>query len=59
MGDASMVWAEASDEDQDEAQEAEAHGGVDESFAQRRLRRWLKAMFGGRERDEAPGERED
>ena len=25
----------------------EAHGAVDEAFASRRLRRWLKGMFGG------------
>ena len=41
------VWAEASDDDRDEAVETEAHGKVDETFASRRLKRWLKGMFGG------------
>jgi hypothetical protein len=47
MADAAVVWAETPDED-DETSEAEAHGEVDESFAARRLRRWLKGMFGGK-----------
>jgi hypothetical protein len=41
------VWAEAPEEDRDESSETEAHGQVDESFASRRLKRWLKGMFGG------------
>jgi hypothetical protein len=42
-----VVWAEAPDDDGDEAADTEAHGGVDDSFATRRLRRWLRGMFGG------------
>ena len=42
-----VVWAEAPDDDRDEAADTEAHGGVDETFASRRLRRWLRGMFGG------------
>ena len=41
-----VVWAEASDENE-EGNETEAHGEVDETFASRRLRRWLRGMFGG------------
>jgi hypothetical protein len=48
MGGGSVLWAETPDEDRDEASEPEAQGEVDESFAARRLRRWLKGMFGGR-----------
>jgi len=44
----SVLWAETPDDDRDEAPESEAHGDVDESFAARRLRRWLKGMFGGK-----------
>jgi hypothetical protein len=47
VSDAGVVWAEIPDEDGDEP-DAEAHGDVDQSFAARRLRRWLKGMFGGR-----------
>ncbi len=43
---AAVVWAEAPDADGNEA-ETEAHGKVDETFAARKLRRWLKGMFGG------------
>ncbi|MFL5969127.1 MAG: hypothetical protein ACJ74L_05990 [Gaiellaceae bacterium] len=42
----SVLWAETPDDDEDETPEAEAH--VDDSFAARRLRRWLKGMFGGK-----------
>jgi len=42
-----VVWAESSDDDRDEPAETEAHGDVDETFASRRLRRWLRGMFGG------------
>jgi hypothetical protein len=42
-----VVWAEAPDDDRDEPEETEAHGQVDETFASRRLKRWLKGMFGG------------
>jgi hypothetical protein len=53
----SVVWAEAPDDDNGEQQETEAHGEVDDTFASRRLRRWLKGMFGGTgEPDEPPPE---
>jgi hypothetical protein len=45
MAGASVLWVETPDDEQDETPNAEAH--VDESFAVRRLRRWLKGMFGG------------
>jgi hypothetical protein len=54
----SVLWAETPDDDREEAPEPEAHGEVDESFAARRLRRWIKGMFGGaakRPDDEAGG----
>ena len=62
MRGGSLLWAEAPDEDGgDEAPESEAHGDVDESFAARRLRRWLRGMFGGEpaaaEPPEEPGQR--
>ena len=62
MRGGSLLWAEVPDEDGgDEAPESEAHGDVDESFAARRLRRWIKGMFGGPQRPaaeppEEPGE---
>jgi hypothetical protein len=68
MSGGSVLWAEAPDDDErGEAPEAEAHGGVDETFAARRLRRWIKGMFGGKpsadrpvpesgQGEEAPGE---
>jgi hypothetical protein len=44
----SLLWAEAPDDDgSEDAPDAEAHGDVDETFAARRLRRWVKGMFGG------------
>jgi hypothetical protein len=46
MAGESVLWAETPDDERDEAG-AEAHGAVDESFAVRRLRRWLRGMFGG------------
>jgi hypothetical protein len=52
-----VVWAEASD-DNEEATETEAHGDVDDTFASRRLRRWLKGMFGGGERAAEPPPRD-
>ena len=52
MGGGSVLWAETPNEDHDELPESEAHGDVDDSFAARRLRRWLKGMFGGKP---APG----
>jgi len=52
-----VTWAEASD-DHDEASETEAHGEVDETFASRRLRRWLRGMFGGGQHPPDPPERD-
>ena len=49
-----VVWAEAPEDDRDD--ETEAHGRVDETFASRRLRRWLKGMFGGGPGAEKPPE---
>jgi hypothetical protein len=43
-----VLWAETPDDDREEAAaDTEAHGGVDETFASRRLKRWLRGMFGG------------
>ena len=53
-----VVWAEAPEDDRDDAAETEAHGKVDETFASRRLRRWLKGMFGGGPVTEKPPEDE-
>jgi hypothetical protein len=55
------VWAEAPEDDRDDPAETEAHGQVDETFASRRLKRWLKGMFGGRpgSDDEPPEGRRD
>ena len=47
-----VVWADAPDDEQD--MESEAHGKVDETFASRRLRRWLEGMFGGGPATEKP-----
>jgi hypothetical protein len=55
MNSASVRWAEPPEEEP----EVEAHdAAVDESFATRRLRRWLAGMFGGEPtpRDEPPTE---
>jgi hypothetical protein len=41
-----MLWAESTEDDADD-DETEAPGEVDETFASRKLRRWLKGMFGG------------
>jgi hypothetical protein len=52
----SVLWAaEPPDEERDETEEVESHGDVDKSFAARRLRRWLRGMFGG---ERKPAERE-
>jgi hypothetical protein len=53
-----LVWAGPPDDESNEAGETEAHGGVDETFAARRLRRWLKGMFGGGPTVEKPDEDE-
>jgi hypothetical protein len=57
MGSGSVLWAETPDDEREEA-ETEGHGAVDESFAVRRLRRWLRGMFGGRREpgDEPPAQ---
>lgn len=49
MSDAAVVWADSSGENEETGEPAgETRGGeLDESFAARRLRRWLKGMFGG------------
>jgi hypothetical protein len=63
MSGGSVLWTEAPDEENgDDGEDAVAHGDVDESFAARRLRRWLKGMFGGEQsaaEPEAPGREED
>jgi hypothetical protein len=64
MSGDSVLWAEAPDEEStDDGVDAEAHGDVDESFAARRLRRWLSGMFGGERKPaaerEEPGREED
>ncbi len=46
-----VVWTKVPEDDAGDGEETEAHGAVDETFASRRLRRWLKGMFGG---DPAP-----
>ena len=50
MGGRSVAWAEPPDDSADDRPDTEAHRSLDEAVAQRRLRRWLKGMFGG-ERD--------
>jgi hypothetical protein len=61
MAGGSVLWAEAPDEanGDETGPELEAQGDVDETFAARRLRRWLKGMFGGKptaaEPPEEPG----
>lgn len=48
MSGDSVLWAEAPDEHgDDEIPASKAQGDVDETFAARRLRRWLRGMFGG------------
>jgi hypothetical protein len=51
----SVLWAETPDEEREQP-EGEEQGDVDESFAARRLRRWIKGMFGGgaEPKDEPP-----
>ena len=46
--DTSIAWAEADDDaDKDAPDEAEAADAEVEDIAARRLRRWLRSMFGG------------
>jgi hypothetical protein len=47
VGGNSLLWAEAPDEDGDAAAEDNVEADVDDSFAARRLRRWIRGMFGG------------
>ena len=54
-----VVWAEAPDDDGGETADTEAHGKVDETFASRRLRRWLRGMFGGGQAVQKPPEDEE
>jgi hypothetical protein len=49
----SVLWTEASDDDEREDGEIEAHCNIDETLASRRLQRWLRGMFGGG-REQAP-----
>jgi hypothetical protein len=61
MRSGSVLWAEPPEEEAgDDGDDAVAH--VDESFAARRLRRWLKGMFGGEQsaaEPDEPGREED
>lgn len=60
MGNASVLWTEASDDDRSNDEDTEAHRSVDATFAERRLRRWIRGMFGGRlEPQGEPGDREE
>jgi hypothetical protein len=47
MGGNSVLWAETPDDDRDESPDADVEADVDETFAARRLRRWIRGMFGG------------
>lgn len=49
MSGASVVWSGSSEEDEEppDAESQQPGGELDETFAARRLRRWLKGMFGG------------
>jgi hypothetical protein len=62
MSGGSVLWVEPPDADRDEAPDCEAHGAVDDSFAARRLRRWIKGMFGGEPKpaaEQEPGREPD
>jgi hypothetical protein len=56
---AAVLWAESSDDSTDEDAETEAHGEIDETFAARRLGRWLRGMFGGKPADDHPQKRDE
>jgi hypothetical protein len=62
MGGGSVFWAETPGADREDTPGPETRADVDETFAARRLRRWLKGMFGGPAkrpvRDSAPVERD-
>jgi hypothetical protein len=47
MGGVSVVWAETPGDDREQQEENDTEAHVDETFAARRLRRWIKGMFGG------------
>jgi hypothetical protein len=53
-----VVWAEAPEDDGEDA-ETEAPGEVDETFASRKLRRWLKGMFGGGQASTKPPDEQE
>ena len=59
MSGASVLWAQTPDDDRDDERESEAGGELDESFAARRLRRWIRGMFGGKPQPAADGEAAD
>ena len=56
-GGHSVARAEPPDEAADNRPDTEAHRAQEEEVAQRRLRRWLKGMFGG-ERNAEKNERD-
>ena len=56
---AAVLWAESLDDPAEEGAEIEAHGEIDETFASRRLGRWLRGMFGGKEADDGAQGRDD
>jgi hypothetical protein len=58
MSGGAVLWAETPDEDGEETPESEPHGDVDDSFAARRLRRWIKGMFGGEPKSKPAAEQE-
>jgi hypothetical protein len=47
VGGRAVLWAEPPDDSADNRPETEAHRALDDAVTQRRLRRWLKGMFGG------------
>lgn len=55
MAASSVVWAETPDDDR-EQQENDTEAHIDDTFAARRLRRWIKGMFGGKPQAAEPGE---
>jgi hypothetical protein len=52
----SVTWAQPPENHQTDEEQNETPGEVDETFAVRRLRRWLQGMFGPspKEREEPP-----
>jgi hypothetical protein len=48
---ASVLWSETPDESREE-NDRPGGADVDDSFASRRLRRWIKGMFGGTPKEE-------